>query len=184
MNHLQGEETNLLPSEQPQQPKLRVYSWRKQPLLVDPDTLRAHQESEPRLEHTSIPQVHGKIYEKEEQSLDVPIALQKGVRSCTKHPISNHVSYHRLSSKFCAFVTHISNEKEVPKNISEALANPNWIKAVIEEIRALQKNETCRIVNLQVGKCPVGCKWIFTIKYNSNGKVERYKARLVAKGFT
>jgi len=30
----------------------------------------------------------------------------------------------------------------------------------------------------------VGCKWIFTIKYQPDGSVDRYKAQLVAKGFT
>ena len=29
--------------------------------------------------------------------LDQPIALRKGVRSCTQHPISNHVSYGKLT---------------------------------------------------------------------------------------
>ena len=28
------------------------------------------------------------------------------------------------------------------------------------------------------------CKWVFTVKYKSNGTVERYKTHLVAKGFT
>lgn len=30
----------------------------------------------------------------------------------------------------------------------------------------------------------VGCKWVFTIKFESDGSIERYKVRLVAKGFT
>ena len=34
------------------------------------------------------------------------------------------------------------------------------------------------------GKKMVGCKWIFSIKYNVDGSVNRYKAQLVAKGFT
>lgn len=35
-----------------------------------------------------------------------------------------------------------------------------------------------------MGKKTVGCQWVFTIKYNSDGTLERYKARLVAKGYT
>ena len=54
----------------------------------------------------------------------------------------------------------------------------------MEEIRALEKNQTWKVVDLPRGKTTVECKWVFTIKYNANGFVERYKARLVAKGFT
>ena len=39
------------------------------------------------------------------------------------------------------------------------------------------------MVNLPLGKNPVGCKWIFTIKHKADGSVERFKARLVVKGF-
>ena len=34
------------------------------------------------------------------------------------------------------------------------------------------------------GKKTVGCKWVFTIKYNADGSIEWYKAQLVAKGYT
>jgi len=57
-------------------------------------------------------------------------------------------------------------------------------KAVEEEIRALENNNTWVLTPLPSGKNPVGCKWIFTLKYKADGSVHRFKARLVAKGFT
>jgi Reverse transcriptase (RNA-dependent DNA polymerase) len=38
-------------------------------------------------------------------------------------------------------------------------------------------------MSLPPGKKVVGCKWIFTVKQNSEGWVECYKARLVSKGY-
>ena len=35
-----------------------------------------------------------------------------------------------------------------------------------------------------MGNSLVGCKWVFTVKYNADGSVKQYKARLVAKGYT
>ena len=48
----------------------------------------------------------------------------------------------------------------------------------------MDKNQTWEITDLPKGKSPVGCKWVFTIKYNADGTISRYKARLVARGFT
>lgn len=38
-----------------------------------------------------------------------PIIVKKGVRSCTQHPIANHVSYDSLSPEFKAFSTSLSS---------------------------------------------------------------------------
>ncbi|RVW52517.1 Retrovirus-related Pol polyprotein from transposon TNT 1-94 [Vitis vinifera] len=115
--------------------------------------------------------------------LDQPIALRKGVRSCTQHPISNHVYYGKLSQNFQAFITSLEDDR-IPSNIQEALQQPEWKTAVQEEIQALEKNGTWEISELPEGKRPVGCKWIFTVKHNPDGSINRFKARLVAKGFT
>ncbi len=57
-------------------------------------------------------------------------------------------------------------------------------KSYARRAQCLRKNKTWEICQLPKNKKPVGCKWIYKIKYNSDGSIERYKARLVAKGFT
>lgn len=65
--------------------------------------------------------------------LDIPIALRKGVRSCTQYPISNFVRYDHLSSFVRALVTNLLG-MEMPKSIYEALKIPKWKKVVMEEM--------------------------------------------------
>ncbi|KAE8687390.1 hypothetical protein F3Y22_tig00111022pilonHSYRG00655 [Hibiscus syriacus] len=57
-------------------------------------------------------------------------------------------------------------------------------RVVEEEICALEKNATWTVTNLPQGKKVVGCQWIFSVKYNFDGSIQRYKARLAARGFT
>ncbi|KAL0553893.1 hypothetical protein IC582_007797 [Cucumis melo] len=116
-------------------------------------------------------------------SLDIPIALRKGTRSCTKHPICNYVSYDNLSPQFRAFTASLDSTI-IPKNIYTALECPEWKNAVMEEMKALEKNRTWEICALPKGHKTVGCKWVFSLKYKADGTLDRHKARLVAKGFT
>ena len=53
-----------------------------------------------------------------------------------------------------------------------------------KEIEALEVTDTCSLVPLPPSKSPIGCKWVYRVKYLPDGSIERYKARLVAKGFT
>ncbi|RVW78646.1 Retrovirus-related Pol polyprotein from transposon TNT 1-94 [Vitis vinifera] len=52
------------------------------------------------------------------------------------------------------------------------------------EMEALEKNKTWELVDLLAGKRPMGCKWVYTVKYEADETLERYKTRLVAKRYT
>ncbi|RVW96855.1 Retrovirus-related Pol polyprotein from transposon TNT 1-94 [Vitis vinifera] len=85
----------------------------------------------------------------------LPIALRKGVRRCTDHPIGNYVTYEGQSPSYRAFATSL-DDTQVPNTIQEAFKISEWKKAVQDEIDALEKNGTWTIIDLPVGKRPVG----------------------------
>lgn len=79
----------------------------------------------------------------------------------------------------------LANNMIVPLTAQQAQACPQaeqWKLAMDEEYDALIKNDTWDLVKLPSGLKPIGCKWVFTLKTNPAGEVERFKARLVAKG--
>lgn len=66
----------------------------------------------------------------------------------------------------------------------EAREQEEWRDSVGNETNATVVNDTWCEVELPKGKKVVTSKWVFTIKYLENGKVERRKTRLVARGYT
>ena len=101
----------------------------------------------------------------------------------TPYPFSSVVSYDKMNEPFQSYVFAYNAEIE-PKTFRQAMKSEKWTKAANEELHALESNNTCVVESLPEGKNVVGCKWVFTIKYNPDGTIERYKARLVAQGFT
>nr|GEU33376.1 putative mitochondrial protein [Tanacetum cinerariifolium] len=47
-----------------------------------------------------------------------------------------------------------------------------------KELQALEANKTWELVLLPHGKIPIGCKWVYRIKFHADGTMERCKARL------
>lgn len=109
---------------------------------------------------------------------------QKGQNSSGNHyPLSANVSYEKLSTPYKAFLTSITSQSE-PRNYQEAKNSPEWCAAMKAEIEALELNDTWVLVDLPPDKEAIGCKWVYKIKFNADGSIERFKARLVAKGYT
>jgi len=115
---------------------------------------------------------------------DLPIAIRKGIRF-TRNPSPHYtvLSYHRLSQPFYTCLSSISSVS-IPKFVGDALAHFGWRQAMLDEMNALQNNETWELVPLPSRKFVVGCRWIFAIKVGHDGTIDRLKARLVAKGYT
>ncbi|RVX17491.1 Retrovirus-related Pol polyprotein from transposon TNT 1-94 [Vitis vinifera] len=153
---------NHIPPESFNQPESIVDLWDKEHIQEETEERALSQqthEAEPGPNPSKLPGNNapdGTVdSELENDILNMPIAWRKG--------------HHRDTSS---------------SEYSEAFKYPKWKAAVDEEVRALEKNGTWEITDLPRGKKPVGCKWIFTVKYKADGNVDRYKARLVAKGFT
>jgi hypothetical protein len=53
-----------------------------------------------------------------------------------------------------------------------------------EEMAALDNNKAWDLVELLIGRNPIGNKWVFKKKLNAEGKVDKYKAELVAKDYS
>lgn len=70
-----------------------------------------------------------------------------------------------------------------PNNYGEAAKHPEWIDAIEEEMKMIQKNETWVLVPRPTDKKVIGVKRIYKTKVNPDGLIYKYKARLVAKGF-
>jgi hypothetical protein len=116
-----------------------------------------------------------------------PIALRKPVRrkdiparlkDCVgyKHDAAKFVSYERFSPSFKVFIAS-SDSISILTKWEDAMKDPKWKAAMLEEMKALEKNKTWQLVDLPNGKEAVGCKWVYTVKHNPDGRVEQYKAR-------
>ena len=74
-----------------------------------------------------------------------------------------------------------------PKSLKEATERsdwPEWEKAIADELALMGKYNVWDVVEEPSDANIVGCRWVFRIKRDANGKIQKYKARLVAQGFT
>nr|GEW53520.1 putative ribonuclease H-like domain-containing protein [Tanacetum cinerariifolium] len=51
--------------------------------------------------------------------------------------------------------------------------DPNWINAMNDEMHALYENDTWCLTDLPTGRKLIGSKWVFRIRYKSDGETDR-----------
>ncbi|CAI7814192.1 unnamed protein product [Closterium sp. NIES-54] len=73
-----------------------------------------------------------------------------------------------------------------PATLKEALESSDaeeWKNSMESELKSIEENSTWELVELPEGRKAITSKWLFKIKSDADGKIERYKSRLVAKGY-
>ncbi|XP_057467102.1 uncharacterized mitochondrial protein AtMg00820-like [Actinidia eriantha] len=100
----------------------------------------------------------------------------------SSHPMvtrANTYLNHHVSGLLHALLTTLE-----PQGFKSATKNPAWLAAMDDEIQALHDNCTWDLVPRPPKMNIVGSKWVFRVKYLSDGSIDRLKARLIAKGYT
>jgi hypothetical protein len=71
-----------------------------------------------------------------------------------------------------------------PSSFQEAVQDPTWVDAMVEEYDSIVKNSVWDIVPRPIDKSVVGLRWIYKVKQAADGGVEKYNSRFVARGFS
>ncbi|KAM1873468.1 hypothetical protein ACFX13_007300 [Malus domestica] len=154
------------PSSDPPQPALQVYSR-------DPHrrVLSFAQAATPSAVHSDAPP--------EAPSAAVPPAVPS-----PSHGMLTRSKTASLKPPKYVFSAAISSTGPIePTCFSQANTFPEWRTAMANEFNALQRAGTWTLVPRTASMNILPNKWVFRIKQNSDGSIQRYKARLVANGF-
>ncbi|CAI7799868.1 unnamed protein product [Closterium sp. NIES-53] len=154
---------------------------------------------------TSAPRI--RVTPQQRQGLHVPAAEEEG-RGKRRIQAPNRLTYDALGKpansalagaalmvgeddesdyEECAFAFFSPVEMPgEPATLKEALESSDaeeWKKAMESELKSIEENGTWELVELPEGRKAITSKWLFKIKSDADGKIERYKSRLVAKGY-
>ncbi|KAL0349326.1 UNVERIFIED_CONTAM: Retrovirus-related Pol polyprotein from transposon RE2 [Sesamum angustifolium] len=120
-------------------------------------------------------------------SSDTHIPLRRSQRTTSKPSWLNDYECNCISSNadscipssystaHLSFVAHLSSLQE-PKDYLQASKDSNWVATMNKELEALKANDTWILTSLPPGKQTIGSCWVFKLKLNPDGSVERYKA--------
>ncbi|CAI7875765.1 unnamed protein product [Closterium sp. NIES-54] len=134
---------------------------------------------------TSAPRI--RVTPQQRQGLHVPAAEEEG-RGKRRTQAPNRLTYKVLGkpakSSLAGAAMMVGDDDET--TLKEALESSDaeeWKKAMESELKSIEENGTWELVELSEGRNAITSKWLFKIKSDADGKIERYKSKLVAKGY-
>ncbi|GAA0165880.1 transmembrane signal receptor [Lithospermum erythrorhizon] len=101
-----------------------------------------------------------------------PSSPSSSQTSGTPYPLANSINCNHFSTRHRSFLATLTVGTE-PKSFKEAMQ---------KEIATLEDNGSWSVVELPKGKKALGAQWVYKVKLNSDGTIERFKAHLVAFG--
>lgn len=119
-------------------------------------------------------------YEATKQRSPHPEATRRSQRAANLQVLNNLTLVEVYNSKVNAVEQYY-----VPKTHAQALACTDaklWIEAEDSEMSGLNTSGCFYVTKLPEGKIALPCKWVYTLKTDSQGKIQRYKARLCVRG--
>lgn len=126
--------------------------------------------------------------EEGEEESQVPIG-EETENAQTEVRRSTRISKRQAYLDDYIYLAEIEGEKlllllnEEPYEFEDAIEEKVWKDACDDEISSIERNRTWDLVDLPAGAKAIGLMWIFKVKRNSDGTINKHKSRLVAKGY-
>ncbi|UYV63360.1 hypothetical protein LAZ67_2003844, partial [Cordylochernes scorpioides] len=162
----------------------RLWDWKTRKIRISKDVTfdekaTPHSDRESTKPEEIIFQINSAPDESPVATTNIPVQEMLPVSDISSHPM---ITRSKVSNSQCNFA--LADE---PSNYIDAITSSDSERcklAMDEEIDALNKNKTWTLERLADGHKPIGCKWVYKIKTESDGTIQRFKARLVAKGYS
>lgn len=106
--------------------------------------------------------------------------------TCTKKALSSHPMITKSKAgifKPKLYQIYAQHQTSLPQNITKALKDPKQRRVTEDEYNALMKNKTQTLILNDQNYKLIRNKWVYKVKENPDGTVNKYKARLVVKRF-
>ncbi|DAZ94444.1 TPA: hypothetical protein N0F65_002762 [Lagenidium giganteum] len=108
-----------------------------------------------------------------DQSLTEPLLTDDDIQD---HKDRMHIAHSLLAVRYI----------DEPATFKAAMRSSHatyWLLAAQAEFQSLTENETWTLVHPPRGRQILQNRWVFVVKYTTDGRIDRFKARLVIKGF-